>query len=94
MTYAVVEYSCAATQDSFVALGWGISERNARRKIVVVAEDVLPVVSKARGYREIRTDCIVVLDECPKDFFKKCQMRVAPLQCEGIRALRFIIGKV
>ena len=79
----VEEEAGTGAENGFTGLAWGVGEGEAGRKVVGIAEDVLPVVADPGGHRQIGAELPFVLEETADGFFDKDDSGVAALEQDG-----------
>ncbi len=85
-TGSTVEDAGPTSQHRLPAFPRGVGERETRRKIVVVFEEILPFVAQTQTDRQIRPQPNVILHEPTDLFVPESQAAVALSLCKGERS--------
>src|SRR6185295_7762816 len=90
-TGAVVEDPGPGADDGLSPFAGRVGEGEARRKVVVVLKEILPVVAQADVHGQIRPQPYLVLHEQTEHFLEERDVTIAELLREGVRTVIGVI---
>ena len=88
---AIVKDAAPGPQDCLAALSGGPCQRQARRNVVVIVKEVLPVVAQPRRDGEIRAQPVIVLNEAARHHLDKHDVAEPLLLDERVWTLKLEI---